>query len=438
MPKYFGTDGIRGIPWNFPFTGQFLTRLGFCSGRVLASGKNKKVYVGADSRKSGEKIKKHLFAGLRSAGLCPVDLGVVNTPLVAYACIKRKAAFGIMVSASHNPPEFNGVKFFTGRGEKISEETELRIEKMLDSSLRIPSAPAALRSEKEDLSEEYADFVCSTFPRPQLFKGLRLVLDCSNGGAYKIAPRVFARLGIKGRYIGVFPDGSNINAGCGALDTKKMTKAVRSGKYFGGVSLDGDADRCILADEKGEILDGDDIVASLIELFSGPGGPSAVLTVMSNYGLFKYLKEKKVKTYEVSVGDRNVTEAMKKYGVPVGGENSGHIVLLNFLPTGDGILSSLWAIYGALSRGRKLSQIKKMWKRYPQKLVAVKISEKKALEKVPGFLKAVKEKEKKIKGRIFVRYSGTEPLLRILAEGEEIKSVEKAALSLAELYRSSE
>ncbi|MEW5950911.1 MAG: phosphoglucosamine mutase [Elusimicrobiota bacterium] len=435
MPKYFGTDGIRGIPWKFPFTEDFLKKLGYASSSVLGLNKSKKVFVGSDSRKSSDTIKKYLFSGLRASGAFPIDLGTVNTPLVAYSCIKEKAAFGIMVSASHNPPEFNGVKFFNSLGEKISEKQEEEIEKEIDFNLKNKSFPKA-SADKTDFSDKYCDFIVSTFPDPSVFKGLKIVLDCSNGGAYKIAPKVFSRLGIETKLIGVNPNGNNINKGCGALDTLKMRSAVSKGKFFGGVSLDGDADRCILADEKGELMDGDDIVACLSSFIYGKKKKSAVLTVMSNYGLFKYLKTKRIKTYEVSVGDRNVTEAMKKYKVSVGGENSGHIILLDFLPTGDGILSSLWTIYAAASSGLTLSQTKNNWKRYPQKLLALKVEEKKQLEKIPGFINAVKEKEKKIKGRIFVRYSGTEPLLRILAEGEDKNLVEKAALEIAEIYKS--
>ncbi len=433
MPKYFGTDGIRGVPWKFPFTAEFLTKLGFCSASKLSKGSSLDVFVGSDSRKSGDRIKKYIFSGLNAAGMKPFDLGVVNTPMVSYACIKKNAAFGIMISASHNPPEFNGVKFFNSSGEKISEKEEVQIERMLDSNLKVPKAKP--NCVKYDFSIEYASFVISTFPNPELFNGLKLVLDCSNGGAYKVAPRIFEKLGIKTKLIGVSPDGNNINVGCGALDTRKMVRAVKNGDFFGGISLDGDADRCILADEEGHILDGDDIVASLSNIFSDSKRASAVLTVMSNYGLFKYLESKKVKTYQVSVGDRNVTDAMKKYKVLVGGENSGHIVLLKFLPTGDGILSSLWTIYGIINNGQKLSKLKNIWNRYPQKLLSLKISEKKSLEKIPGFLEAIKESEKRIKGRVLVRYSGTEPLLRILVEGESEKSVHKEAEYLAEYYK---
>ncbi len=436
MPKYFGTDGIRGIPWKFPFNEDFLKKLGFASGIVLGRGKKGRVFVGGDSRASCKKIKSWLFSGLKAAGMEPADLGTVNTPLVACACLKERAAFGIMVSASHNPPEFNGVKFFNGKGEKISQNQEEEIERKIESEKRWPEFKKC-RPLEMDYSGKYCDFVISTFPKPELFKGIKLVLDCSNGGAYRIAPKVFERLGIKTKLIGVNPDGFNINVGCGALNTGKMLKAVAAGAYFGGISLDGDADRCILSDEKGELMDGDDIVAALHSFLSSARKKAAVLTVMSNYGLFKYLKSNNVKTYEVAVGDRNVTEAMKKYKAPVGGENSGHIILLDFLPTGDGILSSLWTVYSALSCGLTLSQTRNKWKRYPQKLLSFRIEEKKSLENMPELAKAIREKERLIKGRIFVRYSGTEPVIRILAEGENKDLVERAAMDIAEIYKKS-
>lgn len=436
MPKYFGTDGIRGIPWKFPLNEDFLKKLGFSSAIVLGRGKNRNVFVAGDSRSSCGKIKKWLFSGLKAAGMNPVDLGTVNTPLVAMACLKEKAAFAVMVSASHNPPQFNGVKFFNGNGEKISKKQEEEIERRIETEkyrLKFKECFPV----KMDYSQKYCDFIISTFPNPNLFKGVKLVLDCANGAAYKIAPKVFKSLGIETKLIGIKPNGRNINLGCGAIATGKMLKAVSSGGWFGGVSLDGDADRCILSDENGELMDGDDIIAALYSLSSFGKKRAVVLTVMSNYGLFKYLKSNNVKTYKVPVGDRNVAEAMKKYKAAVGGENSGHIILSDFLPTGDGILASLWTVYCALSCGMSLSETKSKWRRYPQKLLSIKVEEKKPLSDIPDLVKAIKDRERLINGRILVRYSGTEPVVRILAEGENKDLVERAAREIAKIYKKS-
>ena len=440
MGKFFGTDGIRGIPWDFPFTPVFLRKIGYCSAYAIKKrgARKGRVCIGVDSRESGRKIKKLMAEGISANGLGVVDVGIVTTPCLAYVTKKEKAPFGIMISASHNPPEFNGIKIFSSNGKKISDSLENEIEKMLESDFQ----PARARKKagkplKKDFSGEYADYVLSTLPGGFSLKGVKICLDCSNGGGYRIAPEIFRRLGAELALLGNSPDGKNINKNCGALDTERMREKTRTSKAFCGISLDGDGDRCILSDEKGGLFDGDDIIALLAVYFKGKkwlNGSKAVLTVMSNYGLLKYLKRKGIGAVQVSVGDKNVTDAIDNERLSLGGEASGHIIIRKFAPSGDGVLSSLWTLCAALSTGKKLGEIKKNWKRYPQKLKAIKVEKKTEIEKIPGFSDKVREFEKLVKGRIFVRYSGTEPLLRILVEGEDEKGVDRAAEEIAAHY----
>jgi phosphoglucosamine mutase len=438
MAKYFGTDGIRGEPWQFPLSKDFIKKIGYSSAIII--GKNRKnlpIYLGRDTRASGIKIKEYLSAGFSSAGFKVIDLGIVSTPLVSFMAKSNKSAFGVMISASHNPPKFNGIKFFDHKGLKIDTEAENKIEKMLDLDFEMPR-PSIFFRKKYDATKEYCDFILSTFPDREAFKNLKVVLDCSNGGAHKIAPFIFRKLGIDIKVIGNKPNGKNINIGCGALNTESMRKSVLKNKAYCGISLDGDADRCILSDEKGNIFDGDDIIALLSMYFKNNKKlkkSATVLTVMSNYGLFKYLKSRNIKARQVSVGDRNVTEAMNSYGIIIGGETSGHIILGEFLPTGDGVLSSLWSIYASIKLNKKFSEIKNMWIRYPQKVHSIKVQNKIPLDSIDGFNKHIKSIENKINGRILVRYSGTEPLLRILAEGENHEEIDNAVEDIVSYYK---
>lgn len=440
MYKYFGTDGIRGIPFDFPFTHENLRKIGFCVSKIILKSDKKRVFIARDTRGSGKKILDYVSKGINLAGADVIDLGVITTPALSYILSKNKnsVAFGIMISASHNPPEFNGIKVLSSNGEKISESTERRIEKLIDyKNIELKNSNKSVC--RKDLSDVYISYVVSHFDGE--FDGLNLVIDCSNGASYRIAPKIFKKLNSSFYLIGDKPDGKNINVGCGALDTELMRKTVLKRKSFCGISYDGDGDRCILSDENGRVIDGDDIIALLAAYYKKNGklkNNIVVLTQMANYGLVKFLKKEKIRVVLVDVGDRNVSLAMKKYGAVLGGETSGHIIIKKYLPTGDGIITSLETVSAARRMNIRLSDVRKMWSRYPSHLKSYRVDTKHDLCKLNNFLKTVKGIENDIGGRIFIRYSGTEPVLRVLIEAD-MKDAELASLSekLFEHYRNS-
>ena len=442
MGKYFGTDGIRGIPWKFPFTPDFLRKIGYASAYILKKhlkhDNSKNVYIGMDSRQSGEKIKKYISQGIISNGFKIIDIGIVTTPCLAYMVKEENGAFGVMISASHNSPEFNGIKIFSNKGKKIDDIIEDKIEKFIDKSIDFP--PSKINSNNyrtKKNNDKYIKFILNTLPKNFNFKGTKICLDCANGGGYKIAPEIFRRLGAKLVVIGNKPNGKNINKGYGALNTDKMIKTTLMSKSICGISLDGDGDRCILCDRNGIIFDGDDIIAFLSVFLKEKGDlnkSTVVLTIMSNYGLIKYLNSMGIKAIQVQVGDKNVTDALDRHNLSLGGENSGHIIIRKFSPTGDGILSSLWTLYAAYAWGKKLEYLKNLWSRYPQILKSIKVDKKIKLSAIKGFEKKIKDLERQIEGRIFLRYSGTEPVLRILVEGKNQIQVKEAAEVITDLY----
>jgi len=445
MEKLFGTDGIRGVPWEYPFTVDFIRKIGSAASLVFSGcRKNRRgapvALIGMDSRASGRLIKKALVEGLSAHNFKTFDLGIISTPAVAYLVKRENADFGIVISASHNPPEFNGIKFFSRAGLKLSPAIEAKIEKLLLSGRDLPFKTSGLDIHKKDYSSDYEDFIKSTLPRGFSLKGLKIVLDCANGAAYKIGPRIFRNLGADIKALGNKPDGKNINLGCGALHAGKMAAATVRAGAFCGVSLDGDADRCIFSDENGAVLDGDDLMAMGAAYLLEKGrltNRKVALTFMSNYGLIKYLETLGVKTAQVPVGDRNVADAMEKENLKIGGESSGHIIFREFAPTGDGILTAVQILAAARDLGQPLSWFKKHWKRFPQRLEALRVAAKPSLRAVRGFSDKVSKFKKQLKGngRIFIRYSGTEPLLRILVEGESRSEIKDIAEDLLSHYK---
>lgn len=442
MGKLFGTDGIRGIPWNYPFTPEFIRKIAFCATRVLSeenivSEKKAVVFLGMDTRASAQPIKKCLTEGFCAGHFHVVNIGIIPTPAIAYLVKRENANFGVVISASHNPPEFNGIKFFGSDGKKLSDELENKIEDLLLGDNCPVFKKAFPHLVKKDYSTDYENYLLSTLPKDFNLKGVRLVLDCANGAAYKIAPRIFESLGAKIKVIGNRPDGKNINHDCGALHTKKMAETVTAYGAYCGMSFDGDADRCILSDDKGMIMDGDDIIALAAPYLKNQGrltNDGVVLTQMSNCGLVKYLNGMGIKAEQVAVGDKNVTEAMEKNDYKIGGETSGHIIFREFAPTGDGILTALQTLAVSLKLKKPLSVLHGGWKRYPQYVKSIKVSSKPALEEVKGLISVITEIEKKLSGRVFVRYSGTEPLLRVLVEGECEQEVKNAAENILSHY----
>ncbi|MCX7642079.1 MAG: hypothetical protein N2Z20_05535 [Elusimicrobiales bacterium] len=435
MSKYFGTDGIRGIPFKFPLTRSMIQKIGFAVSKVFKSSK-RIAFLARDTRDSGEDIIKILANELVTKKIKVYNLGVLTTPALSYIISLKKPSFGIMVSASHNPPEYNGIKVFDSKGNKISPRKELEIEKIisLTNIINMKKNNTKYEINNVDFRKEYLDYVLN------LFSGLRndkyLAIDCSNGSASFIAPEVFSKLGFRYELIGSQPTGFNINVGCGSLDTKLLREVVLKNKCWCGISYDGDADRCIIISENGDIIDGDDLIMLFATYYLEKGilkNKTVVLTQMSNYGLVKYLENKGIKVIFVDVGDRNVIDAMKKYNSVVGGETSGHVILSRYLNTGDGIVTSLEFLKICNEISIKVSEVKKMWKRYPSVLKSFKVGEKIPFKKINGFLNYIKSQEKIINGRIFIRYSGTEPVLRILAEGNVLES--KLNKLIDEIYK---
>ena len=445
MGKLFGTDGIRGIPWNYPFTEDFISKIGYAASLVLANYNRHPdtkpvVLIGMDSRGSGKRIKKALVEGLWANKFKVLDLGIISTPAVAYLLKRENADFGIVISASHNPPEFNGIKFFTRDGFKLSEDIENKIEALLLGRKPLVFEHIKHAIQKKDYSRDYIDFIMSTLPKNFSLKGVKLVLDCANGAAYKTAPKIFKQLGADLKIIGDRPDGKNINVGCGALNTETMQAETRRAGAYCGISLDGDADRCMFSDEKGRLLDGDDLISIAAPYLLREDrltNSKAVLTFMSNYGLIRHLDGFGIKIIQVPVGDKNVTDAMEKEDLKLGGESSGHIIFREFAPTGDGILTAVQILAAMRDMGKPMGYFKNLWKRYPQVVGTLKVAHKPPLAEVRGFNDKIVKFEDRLRGngRIFIRYSGTEPLLRILVEGESTVLIKTIADDLIAHYK---
>jgi len=442
MNEFFGTDGIRGIPGKHPLTPEFIEKIAYASACEITAGKTGwTAVIGRDSRASGERILEALAKGITAAGGSVVDMGIVPTPGVSHIVPKLSAAFGVVISASHNPPEFNGIKFFSQEGIKLDEGVERRIELALAGLVGVPqTAPRITR--RPELAHEYVAFLASTFQKGQDLKGLRLVIDCANGAAYEIAGELFKKLGAEVFTIGCSPDGTNINDGIGALHTQKMRAEVVARKAACGFSLDGDADRVIFSDETGAELDGDDIIAMAALELKKAGRlkhDKVVLTVMSNLGLVDSLRERGIETVSVSVGDKNVSQALEKEDLSIGGEASGHIIMRDFAPTGDGLLTAVQVLGLLRLSGKPLSHFRQLWTRYPQVLKAIDVKKKTPLADIPGFNGFLKKLEERLggKGRIFVRYSGTEPKLRVLVEGPRQAVIEAIAAEIITCYNKS-
>ncbi|MGN1057986.1 MAG: phosphoglucosamine mutase [Candidatus Avelusimicrobium sp.] len=443
MGKYFGTDGVRAVAGEFPLVDDFIQKLGYAALKQLQkyaqSGHLKpQVIIAQDSRASGPAILAALEKGIRASGANVISVGIAPTPAVAYLVKQTGSLCGVVISASHNPAEFNGIKFFTNTGTKLPEELENSIEAEIESLTSVP-APRGTFSTDESLVKLYERFLMSTVDA-DLLKGTKVVLDCANGASYKVAVNVFAGLGMNVTVTAAKPDGTNINKNVGALHTEFMRSLTVKENAFVGFSFDGDADRVMASDEKGRQLDGDNIIASSALCMKESGrlrGNKAVLTIMANLGCINYLKEHGVEVELTTVGDKYVSEALEKGGLSIGGETSGHIIFREFANTGDGILSALQFLQFVKRSGQPVSWFFDQWTRYPSKLKAVAVTQKPPLESLAGFLPEVAEIEKRMngKGRVIVRYSGTEPKLRILVEGEEEKLVDRVMTEVETLYR---
>ncbi|MFC5405371.1 phosphoglucosamine mutase [Cohnella soli] len=426
MGKYFGTDGVRGVA-NRELTPELVFRLGRSGGYALTRskpGKRPKIVIGRDTRISGEMLEASLVAGLLSIGADVVRLGIISTPGVAYLTRARGADAGVMISASHNPVEDNGIKFFGGDGFKLSDEMEAEIEALLESDEDLIPRPigSGVGSVQDDLEggQEYISYLKSTVNNR--FEGLKVVVDCANGAASMLAPQLFRDLGAETIVLAHRPDGLNINEDCGSTHPEAVQRAVVEHRANLGLSFDGDADRLIAVDEKGTIVDGDHILFILAGFMKDRhrlNNNTVVSTVMSNLGFYKALEENGVEAKQTKVGDRYVLEEMVQGGYNLGGEQSGHIVMLDYNTTGDGMLCAIQLMDVLKSASGSLSEHAERMTKYPQLLVNVQVEDKSKLTGNPKIEEAIKSVETKMdgSGRVLVRQSGTEPIVRVMAEG---------------------
>ncbi len=444
MRKYFGTDGVRGIA-NTELTCELAYKLGRAGGYVLAKGKDKvKVIVGKDTRVSGDMLESSLIAGLMSVGCDVITVGVIPTPGVAYLTKKYGADCGVVISASHNPVEYNGIKFFNNEGFKLDDSVELEIEDYIDNIEKIDYHPTGEKVGRKvythNAQRDYIDYLKSITDVD--FKGLKVVLDCANGAAYKVAPKTFEELGANVITINSEPDGNNINDKCGSTHPQKLQEAVLAQKADLGLAYDGDADRLIAVDENGNIVDGDHImILSAIHLKKKNqlAQDTLVVTVMSNIGLTIAAKENNIKLATTAVGDRYVLEEMQKSGYNLGGEQSGHMIFLDYNTTGDGVLSSLILAKIVLEEQQALSQLAGVMTQYPQVLVNARISNenKNRYMEYPEIKSEIERIENLLEGcgRVLIRPSGTEPLVRVMLEGKEEGQIKELATNLANLIK---
>lgn len=443
MDRLFGTDGIRGTPGEYPLSDGMLFKLGKAAAHLLLSRKKPtagrlKILIGKDTRLSCQRIEVILASAITSYDVDILSAGVIPTPGLAFLTKELKADIGVMISASHNRPEENGIKLFSHSGYKLSKDEEERIEEFIFSYLAnfdSPSSKSGIISEIQDGQKRYIDFLKSTTPRLSL-SGSKIIVDCAYGAVSHIAPLVFRELGAEVVSINDQPNGININLNCGALHPQNMAELVSKYKADIGFSFDGDGDRLIVADEKGNILDGDYIMAIigrfLIEKNRLPK-TTIVTTVMSNYGLEKSIEEVGGKIIRTDVGDRYVVEECLKNNLSFGGEQSGHVVFLDYATTGDALLTALEMLKVIKERGRKLSELALCMRKFPQVLMNVKIKEKKPFEDIPQVSERIHQSKCKLdgNGRLLVRYSGTEPVCRIMVEGQKQALVEEIGYSIA-------
>ncbi len=435
--KYFGTDGIRGQVGSSNINPEFMLKLGWALGRVLADGHRKKVVIGKDTRISGYMLESALEAGLSAAGVDVRLLGPMPTPAVAYLTQTLRATAGIVISASHNPFEDNGVKFFSADGSKLPDSVELAIEAELEKKLDIVSSAhlgKALRV--NDAPGRYIEFCKSTIPSMTRLTGLKIVVDCANGATYHIAPNVFMELGAEVIAISDKPDGFNINQQCGSTNTDILRKKVMQTGADIGVALDGDGDRLIMIDAAGNLVDGDQIIYIIAKDRHQRGvlHGGVVGTLMSNYGLEKAVTDMGVPFQRTQVGDRYILEALKENDWKIGGESSGHIVCLDKTTTGDGIVAALQVLAIMVKQEKTLQALCEGVVLLPQSLVNLKTENAKMLAKNPRVLDAVNALDQKLKGagRVLLRPSGTEPVLRVMVEGLDSQQVLRQAQALSE------
>lgn len=446
MRKLFGTDGIRGIANVHPMTTEISMQLGRAVAHIFKN-KNRrhKILVGKDTRLSGYMLETALVSGVCSMGVDVLLVGPIPTPGIAFLTTDMRADAGIVISASHNPFQDNGIKIFSQDGFKLPDEKEKRIEELIFSkeidSLRPTATEVGKAFRIDDAAGRYIVFLKNTYPSDLTLDGYRIALDCAHGAAYKIAPIVFEELGAEVHSIGVEPNGININLNCGALHPEVISQAVKERGADIGIALDGDADRVIFVDEKGVEVDGDQIMAiCAVDMLreNRLKKNTVVATVMSNIGLDIALKKEGIKMLRSTVGDRYILEEMLQHGYNFGGEQSGHIIFFDLNTTGDGILTSLQVLAAMKKNNKKLSELSTIMQKFPQVIENVEIKHKKDIYSIPEIKQAISTAEKTLsdRGRVLVRHSGTQPLCRVMVEGQDEKEIKGIAQNLAQLIGS--
>ena len=441
--ELFGTDGVRGKAGE-KVSAMACMRLAMATGIYFRPfSKTNKILVGKDTRRSGYMVENAIVSGLTAVGYNVIQIGPMPTPAIAFLTENMRCDAGIMISASHNPYYDNGIKFFNSLGNKLNREIEQKIEAIYDDMEAIEAAQVTGKQigkskRIDDVIGRYIVQIKNSFPKPLTLSGMRVVVDCANGAGYIVAPTVLEELGADVKVIGNTPNGFNINEGCGAMHPEFLAQAVRDYRADVGIALDGDADRVVMVDEQGEIVDGDKLMAVLAvhlknnHMLKGEG---MVATVMSNQGLGEYLKDHGLTLHRSTVGDKNVVAMMQELGINFGGEQSGHIIFSDYAKTGDGISSALQALAYLASSGKKASEAFSPYASYPQLLLNLPISKKPALKDIPGIEALMTEVEAGGMRHLF-RYSGTENLIRILLEGKESDKLEQMMQTCESFFRS--
>ncbi len=431
--RFFGTDGIRGLANAEPITAATALKVGMAAGAYFTRGDHRhRVLIGKDTRLSGYMLEPALAAGFTAVGMDVFMVGPLPTPAVAMLTRALRCDLGVMISASHNPYHDNGIKLFGPDGYKLSDAAEAEIEAMILGEVAPPlAAPDKLGRAKrlEDAGGRYVEFAKATLPKGQKLTGLKVVVDCANGAAYKVAPAVLWELEAEVMPIGVKPDGFNINQACGSTHPRALQEAVLAHGADIGLALDGDADRLIMVDERGQVIDGDQLMAIVAESWLAQGKLARgglAATVMSNLGLEKFVNRLGLELKRTQVGDRYVLEAMREFGFNLGGEQSGHIILSDFATTGDGLIAGLQVLAALADSGRKASEFCRRFDPYPQLLRNVRIARGSRPQELPAVRAVIEAGERRLagNGRVLIRASGTEPLIRVMAEGEDEALVE--------------
>jgi len=434
--KYFGTDGIRGKVGHYPITPDFVLKLGWAAGKVFARQGRSKILIGKDTRISGYMFESALEAGLAAAGVDSLLLGPMPTPAIAYLTRTFRADAGIVISASHNSYQDNGIKFFSAQGTKLADEIERAIEAQMDQEMTTEHSASLGKARRvDDAAGRYIEFCKGTVPRGLSLKGLKIVIDCANGATYHIAPKVLRELGAEVLELATSPDGVNINEDCGSTSPKVLQKIVLAEEAHLGLALDGDGDRLIMVDHLGQLVDGDELLLIIALALKAEGQLNGGLvgTLMSNFGMELALKHHDIPFVRANVGDRYVMEELASRGWSLGGESSGHIICRNLTTTGDGIVAALQVLQAIVQSGKTLAELAAQMQKMPQHMINVRLPQKSDPTLLPEVQQAIRAIEAELdgRGRVLLRASGTEPVVRVMVEGVDITQVKQLAERLA-------